>query len=243
MSVLVAVGFLLAGSYYRSVNRSYDPRVVPAKKLYSEYNGLAAINDIEGIFMLLDSIENIYNTYPHYQNSYEIGVLYNNRAAALLTLALNKDSMSISSRYFNSLSADTLFTMAQAAVEKSISIYEAWLARYENVDEEGLKSILDKDFVKGLEDYPEEIIAGFVNRRIDEIQDARIENMRRLSVSYTNLGVIYRSNEDYEMAARQYQKAIELWDRNLTAQNNLNILLGRPLEKQSLIDKMFPPEK
>ena len=35
----------------------------------------------------------------------------------------------------------------------------------------------------------------------------------------------------------------ELWDRNLTAKNNLNVLLGQPMEKRNVIQRMFPPDR
>jgi hypothetical protein len=47
----------------------------------------------------------------------------------------------------------------------------------------------------------------------------------------------------YDSAAFYYNNAIELWDRNLTAENNLNILLNRPQKKRNLIQTLFPPEK
>ena len=243
MGVLVAVGLMVSRSYYRSINDSYDPRVVPAKKLYSGYNTLAEGNDFEGVFLLLDSIETIYNRYPHYKNSYEVGVLYNNRAAVLLTLGMYKDSILVRSKYFNSLSADTLFYMAQSAVDKSVAIYELWLKKYEEKDEYEIEEILNKEFLVGLEDYSIEEIATFKKQRLTEIQDAQTENLRRLSVSYTNKGIIFRNNVQYELAVEQYKKAIDLWEQNMTAQNNLNVLLGRPLEKQTMLEKLFPPEK
>ena len=69
------------------------------------------------------------------------------------------------------------------------------------------------------------------------------ETPRRLSVSYTNLGIMYRFREDYENAALSYKKAMDLWEDNLSAENNLNILLGRPLKKRSLLRKIFPEPK
>jgi len=36
---------------------------------------------------------------------------------------------------------------------------------------------------------------------------------------------------------------MELWGENLTAENNLNILLGRPVRKRTFIQKMFPQPK
>ncbi|MBN1925889.1 MAG: hypothetical protein JW798_08640 [Prolixibacteraceae bacterium] len=243
MSVLVAIALLITKYYYKSLNDSVDPRVLTARELYSGYNQLAVSNDFEEIFILLDSIERIYNAVPHYKNSYEVGVLYNNRAAALLTMALYKDSISIQSKFFSSLPADTLWHMAQSAVSQSINIYEIWLEKYGDVNEISLRDSVEKDFFIGLDDYSEKERNRFFNNRMKEIRDARFETPRRLSVSYTNLGLVYRNNEEYEKAAEQYIKALDLWDRNLVAENNLNLLLNRPLKKRSLIQRIFPPKK
>ena len=87
------------------------------------------------------------------------------------------------------------------------------------------------------------ILVNFIKKRITEITEAQTETKRRLSVSYTNLGLVYRQQLKYEDAVLSYQKAIENWDRNLTAENNLNKLLGRPEKKRNLIQKLFPPER
>lgn len=243
MSVLVAIALMISRSYYRSVNNSFDPRVVPARELYAEYNNLAVINDFEGIFQLLDSIENYYNQYPHYDDSFETGVVYNNRAAAYLTMAIHKDSMVIRSKYFDAMSKDTLFHLAEDAVKSAITIYENWMTLYNGKGEDQLDEILNRNFFIGLESYTEEEKEVFKNRRIEEIQTAQLETPRRLSVSYSNLGLIYRNYGDYEVALENYKKAIDLWDQNMDAKNNVNVLLGRPKEKRNLIQKMFPPQK
>ncbi len=46
-----------------------------------------------------------------------------------------------------------------------------------------------------------------------------------------------------EGARRLYEKAIELWDRNYTAQDNLAILHNQPVKKRSMLSRLFPPEK
>ena len=69
------------------------------------------------------------------------------------------------------------------------------------------------------------------------------ETDRRLSVCYTNLGVIERTRGNYQEAIMNYEKALNLWDRNLEAENNLNRLLGRPIKKRNLLQKLFPPDR
>ena len=110
-------------------------------------------------------------------------------------------------------------------------------------DEQEVELMLEKGFLKGLEGYNEADIQKFQHKRNQEINEAQAETKRRLSVSYTNLGLVYRQQLKYEDAALSYQKAIENWDRNLTAENNLNKLMGRPEKKRNLIQKLFPPER
>ncbi|MCF8359957.1 MAG: hypothetical protein K9H26_14460 [Prolixibacteraceae bacterium] len=243
MGVLVAIALLVSKLYYGSLNKSVDPRVTTARELYSEYNALAETNDFEKIFFLLDSIERIYSNIPHYNESYEVGVLYNNRAAALLVMAMYNDSISINSKFFSAQPVDTLWQMAQRAITTSINIYETWFEKYGNVDETDLRHVVEADFYIGLDSYSEKEKSKYLKNRIREIIDAQYENRRRLSVSYTNLGIIHRNKEEYELAAKQYIKALDLWDRNLVAENNLNLLMGLPLKKRNLIQKIFPPKR
>jgi tetratricopeptide (TPR) repeat protein len=238
MCALVLLGILVSVIYYKSLNKSIDPRIVKARTLYEKYNVYALNNDFDSIFLLMDSIESIYTSVEHYHNSFETGVLYNNRAAAFLTMAIfsenSKKSMEV---------RDSLINLAELKTLYSIEIYNNWLAKFENKNKEEIESLILNDFYKGLDGYPDNKKVSYLKKRIKEIQEAQIETARRLSVSYTNLGIIYRHKQLYEEAAQSYKKAIELWDRNLTAENNLNLLLGRPLTKRSFIQKMFPPKR
>lgn len=234
MCALVLCGFLFSHFYYKSVNASVDPRIVPARKLYENYNLFTQENKLDSIFWLMDTIESIYAKTAHYKNSYEVGVLYNNRAAACLTLSLHEQNVNV---------RDSLLEVAEHAVKRSITIYEDWTRTYVGKNEQDLEIVLRREFLNGLQDYDEEIQQKFLEKRIREIIEAQAETKRRLSVSYTNLGVVYRQQLKYEDAALSYQKAIENWDRNLTAENNLNKLLGRPEKKRNLIQKLFPPER
>ena len=93
MCALVLCGFIISHFYYKSVNASVDPRIVPARKLYKNYNLFAQENKLDSIFWLMDTIESIYTKVEHYENSYEVGVLYNNRAAACLSLSMNEEDV------------------------------------------------------------------------------------------------------------------------------------------------------
>jgi tetratricopeptide (TPR) repeat protein len=234
MCALVLSGFIISHLYYTSVNASVDPRIVPARKLYENYNQFVQENKLDSIFWLMDTIESIYNRVDHYEHSFEVGVLYNNRAATYLSLLMHEEDLIVS---------DSLLEAADHAINKSITIYENWLKDYDGKSEQELEKDLGEGFLAGLEAYDEVDQQKFLHKRIKEIIEAQMETKRRLSVSYTNLGVVYRHQLQYEAAALSYQKAIENWDRNLTAENNLNKLLGRPEKKRNLIQKLFPPER
>ncbi|MFA5417276.1 MAG: tetratricopeptide repeat protein [Bacteroidales bacterium] len=235
ISALVLFTLLIAHFVYKNINESVDPRIVSARTLYEGYNGLAQRNAIDSIYLLMDEIEVIYNSFDHYRNSYEVGVLYNNRAATYLTVALFTDSTLMSKQM-----KDSLVNLSEIAARKSIQIYEDWLSKYQDKSPEEIDQIASADFYTGLEMYNGEQQSRFFKRRIKEIETAQSETLRRLSVSYTNLGMVYRHRFDYESAAKCYKKAIHLWDKNLTAENNLNILFNKPIRERNFIQKMFP---
>lgn len=239
---MIALSFIVitfSYFYYKNVNSSKDPRIKQARELYEKYNKYASLNDFENIFSLLDSVENIYKSENHYKESFEVGVLYNNRAAAFLTMAIYENTP----EEYSLLSKDSLLRTAQKSANKSISIYENWLEIYSDKSKSEINEIITIDFLTGLEQYSEKDKKRFLENRIKEIETAQYETKRRLSVAYTNLGIIYRHFEQYEKTIDCYTKAIELWDQNLTAENNLNILLGKPLKKRNLIQKLFPPKR
>ena len=234
MCAIVLGGIIISHFYYKSVNASVDPRIVPARELYENYNLFAKENKFDSIFWLMDTIESIYTRVKHYENSFEVGVLFNNRAATCLSLYINEEDVTL---------RDSLLAVANESINISISIYENWLMSYDGKNEEELEKDLERDFLTGLEDYDKVDQQKFLYKRIMEIIEAQVETKRRLSVSYTNLGLVYRYQLRYEEAALSYQKAIDNWDRNLTAENNLNKLLGRPEKKRNLIQKLFPPDR
>lgn len=240
--VMIALSFIViifSYFYYKNLNSAKDPRVKPARELYEKYNNYASSNDFDNVFALLDSVENIYKTVNHYIESFEIGVLYNNRAAAYLTMALYDNKPD---RYMQ-FSKDSLLYLALASVTKSISIYENWLITYSDKSQEQINEILQENYFIDLEKYPDKDKKNYLANRIKEIETAQYETERRLSVAYTNKGIIYRHVDQYEKCINCYKKAIDLWDQNLTAENNLNILLGKPLKKRNLIQKLFPPKR
>ncbi len=237
MVALVLISLAIAWVYYRGINRWVDPRIREARLLYEKYNGYAQSEQYDSVFWLMDTIEWIYASVPHYRESYETGVLYNNRAAAFLSIYLHPEMEMVVQ------DTASLLKKAESMARYSIALYDSWLHIYEGREEAEILRIAGEDFKDGLEAYGAEEQEAFLDRRVREIMEALKETPRRLSVSYTNLGTIKRHQLNYDSAAIFYTRALELWDQNLTAENNLNILLNRPLKKRNLIQKLFPPEK
>jgi len=243
MLTVVIAGILVTRSYYRNINRSVDPRIVHARELYAGYDTHAREGDYYSVFSLLDSVEAIYKATEHYRGAFEIGVIDNNRAAALLTIALYRDTIPEAADPFAGIPTDSLVSLASNHIQRAISTYEQWNLKYSDKAGEELRDMILPGFMNGLEAHDEEAVQSYLENRVKEMESAQIENDRRLSVCYSNLGLVYRYWGDYEAAANHYMQAVELWDRNLDAENNLNILLNKPLKKRNLIQKLFPPER
>jgi len=203
--------------------------------MYARYNTYAAGNDYEMVLSLLDSIEEVYASVSHYRNSYEMGVIHNNRASVFLTLALSDTArQEIRQSYF---------ALAERHLMQGIDYYNGWMALYGNQSEEEIRAIIEEDFSSDSILISHDYLSAIIQNRVREIQTARIETPRRLSVSYTNLGIIRRHENQLEEAFEYYVKALELWEDNHAAKNNMNILFGQPPEKQSFFRKLFPPDR
>jgi hypothetical protein len=238
MIALVCIGFSLSYFYYKNVNNNVDPRIREARLLYEKYNSYAQRNHFDSVFWLMDTIESLYSEVGHYKYSYEVGVLHNNRSASYLTLALFDTTL-----YKVPQRKDSLMQLAAFYAQNSISIYENWLKKFGGLTNGDIRKAISIEFLNGLEDWDIKKQEAFLDSRVKEMELAQEETKRRLSVSYTNVGIMQKHHLEYEAAALTYKKAMDLWNRNLTAENNLNVLLGRPIKKRNLIQKMFPPGK
>lgn len=243
MVAVVIIGILIARSYYGTANRSVDPRIVHARELYADYDNYAREGNYYRIFAMLDSIEMVYNATDHYRGSFELGVLNNNRAAALLTIAIYKDSIPVAYNPYAAIGMDSVVTLAEIHAMRAITTYEDWITEYEGMTTGQISVFIESGFMKGFENVDQDLKGMYLKSRAREIEQAVRENDRRLSVCYTNLGLVYRQKGAYKDAVRQYEKALELWDRNLDAENNLNKLLNKPVKKRNIIQKLFPPNR
>lgn len=236
MSTLFILAILIANFYFKYQNKSVDPRIVEANILYDKYNNFAQSAEFDSVFVLMDSIESIYQSLEHYSESYEVGVLYNNRAAAYITMAIGSDSTEIEEK-------DSVLRLGEVKALKSIDIYETWLDKWSNKNIDEIKDKISPYFSKDDTAFQNKNTSRFINKRAGQISEAQVETRRRLSVSYTNLGIIYRHSENYDEAVQMYLTALELWPDNLAAENNLNVLFDKPLKKRSIIRKLFPKER
>lgn len=243
MLAVVLVSLVGAHLYYSRLNSRVDPRIKPARALYEDYNKLAESGDFDAVLNLLDTVKNIYNNYSHYRNSFETGVIANNQAALYLTIAMHRDSLPEASKVLEDIPEDSLIMMAEKEVCHALYIYKQWKNKFADKDRQQWHKMIQDDFSNVLQDYPEERLNTFLDKRLDEFEETRTEIDRRLSVSHNNLGMIYRYRQNYDSALVQYNRAIELWGENMTARNNLNVLLNRPKEKRSMLRKLFPPPK
>lgn len=243
MITLVIGGIFIAKTYYRNINRSIDPRIMPARELYSQYDTYAQQGNYYNLFNLLDSIESIYRSIKHYDSSFELGVLYNNRAAAILIISMFADSIPNEYNPYVGFTVDSLVSIAELNIGKALRVYNTWLRGYAGKSSDEIQKIIEYQFLVGFEAIPKKVTSEYLKARVKDIEEAIAENDMRLSVCYTNMGMVFRLRGEYEEAVQQYEKALTLWDRNLDAENNINRLLGRPIKKRNFIQKLFPPKK
>lgn len=235
MVVLAVIGIAIAWVYYGKINKAVDPRVRQAQVMYGRYNVYASENNTDMVLAVLDSIKDVYASVDHYTESWEMGVVENNRASVFLTKALDGDVREDINQHY--------FSVAEHHLNLSLAIYNRWASLYGDLSEEEIKNLVETDFLS------DPILAGnknvhaIIRKRVQDFMTAQLEMPRRMSVCYTNLGIIRRHDNLLDEAIDCYVKALELWDHNHVAKNNLNILFGKPIEKQSILRKLFPPDR
>ncbi|MBN2862824.1 MAG: hypothetical protein JXN62_06665 [Bacteroidales bacterium] len=230
------IAVLFAFFYYRSINRSEDPRIRAARELLSEYENISGRVHTSGAFALLDSALTIFNSLPDYRSSFEKGVIYNNKCSSLLLTAIYDSTISEAEK-------NILLGLSMEFCDSSILLYKRWLREWETLSPEEIAYRLtpfmkeeDPDF-KGLN------FTSVFSRRVKNITIAQVETPRRLSVSYTNKATIFRHIMEPDSSITYYRMALDLWKDNRTAKSNMSVLMGGKPLKPKLIESLFPPDK
>ena len=233
--IVVGISLLTAYIYYNSKNRAEDPRIVRTKFMFRDFNELMNENKFSSALPLLDSIEYILKSVPGYKDSYEMGIVYNDRGSAYLSIALygNKDSTEKSE----------LLESAEMSLVSGIAVYNTWMERNSSLSKQELQNRAKYFFLQNDPSFKGRNYRKILRKRTADLVLAQKENPRRLSVCYTNLGIVQRHQYKQREAAESYIKAIKLWKDNYTARNNFNVLMGKPPRDRSIIDKLFPPDK
>jgi len=227
---------LFAFFYYRGLNRAEDPRIRKAKEYLAKYESVSDSYKTLNAFPLLDSANAIFLSYPDYKASFEPGIIYNNKCSALLLLALYDSTIS-------DFEKTTLLSLSLKYCDSSIIHYQRWIENWGSLTSDSIAELI-KPYMT--EDDPEFGGLNFKKvfaKRVKDISLAQIETPRRLSVSLTNKGTIYRHMLQPDSSLDCYRQALSLWDDNRTAKSNLNVLIGKSPLKPTLIESLFPPDK
>lgn len=232
---ICAISFTVAYLYYGGINKSEDPRIVETKLLFVQYENFIKDKNYTEAVSVLDSIEKVFLTVPGYSESYESGIVYNNRASVYISRALYETNDSLEKQY--------LLDSAAIQAGKCIVFYEKWIERYGALTEDKIIALVRPYFGENNKAFKGKNFKRILNKRVGDIILAQKETPRRLSVVYTNLGIIQRHQYKQKEAAESYLKAIALWKDNPTALSNLNVLYGKPPKDRSVLKKLFPPDK
>lgn len=235
MSGIALLSFSIAWFYYQGVNKAADPRVVDTRYMLSRYDALMSEKKYPETLPLLDSIDAIFRSVSGYGASFERGIVFNNRGSAFLSMALYQET--------DSVLKSQMLVRAKENFDSSILIYQNWLDKFGSLSRNGLSEEAVKYFKPGDSAFHGLSYNRILEKRVDELQLAQKENVRRLSVAYTNLGIAQRHQLQQDSAMKSYIRAIELWKDNYTARNNFNVLMGLDPEDRSVIEKLFPPDK
>lgn len=235
VAVVCLAGFLTAYIYYSSKNKAEDPRVVENKFRFLRYDKFMQENKPAFALMVLDTIEFTFAMAPGYSDSYEIGIVYNNRSSVYITRALYQTSDSVQKQIL--LDSALHYSLA------CIDWYNAWNDKYGNLNKETLMERTMPFFKPSDPVFEGRNAEKIVKKRVEDILLAQKELARRFSVAYTNLGIVQRHKLRLSEAVESYTKALKLWKDNPSALSNLNVLMGKPPKDRSVIDKLFPPDK
>jgi len=240
--VLTITASIFIGSYfyYGSINKAEDPRILPAKELFHTYDKELESDDHVESLVILDQVLDIYRSTPGYENSYEIGVLLNDKASVYL---VEVETQVLTESDIEKPEMQKSLDIAADYITQALAVYRNWMEEMGSLSEEQIRTRLAPYYKDDDPAFGEIDAERVLEKRVDMILDAQIETPRRISVSLTNLGMVNRYLDNLEEAKKNYQQAIEIWDRNYTAQDNLAVLMNQPVKKRSMISRLFPPEK
>lgn len=235
LSVSLAA-FTFAFFYYRGINRSEDPRILKARELLIAYDRISGNFNIAEAFPLLDSAYMIFNSLPDYEFSFETGVIYNNKCSTLLLKAMYDTTIADSE-------INTLLGLSLKYCDSSILSYKMWLEEWGPLSADEIAGKLSIFMKKEDPAFKGRNFEKIFNRRIKNMVMAQTETPRRLSVSFTNKGTIYRHMMKPDSSLLFYREALSLWKDNRTAKSNLSVLTGGDPVKPTIIESLFPPDK
>jgi tetratricopeptide (TPR) repeat protein len=221
--------------YYSRKNRAEDPRIVQTKYMFRQFDDLIKVNKFSSALPLLDKIESILVSVPGYGESYEPGIVYNNRGSVYLSTALYSTK--------DSTEKIRLLELAKRNIDSSIRIYNVWLEKIGTLSRDQLNEYVKPFFPQNDLAFKGRNYRNILRKRVSDLLLAQKELPRRLSVCYTNLGIVLRHQYRQSEAVENYIKAIKLWKDNYTARNNFNVLMGRQPQDRSIIDQLFPPDR
>ena len=94
ITIIIFIGSLV---YYGNINSAEDPRTLPAKTLLLQYEKKLDEEQTSKAHEVLNGMLNIYLALPAYENSYEVGVVYNNIASVYLVHSIPVPAVCFSS--------------------------------------------------------------------------------------------------------------------------------------------------
>lgn len=230
------LAILFAVFYYRDLNNLEDPRTKKARELLALFEkGSGKINDFSS-FSLLDSANSVFRSYSDYESSFETGVIYNNKCSSLLLAAIYDSTISTDEK-------NKLLDLSLSYCDSSINIYNNWISEWEDLSGDDIAEKI-RPLINENDNHFEGLnFKRIFDKRVKDLITAQVETPRRLSVSLSNKGSIYRHKLLVDSALLFYQQALTLWKDNRTAKSNLSVLMGGDPVKPTIIESLFPPDK
>lgn len=230
------IAVLTALFYYGGINRSEDPRIETARNILVRYDALPYGYDLTGKLKLLDSAGSVFRSYPDYENSFETGLILNNKSSAFLVSALYDTSVTSSEK-------DILLGFAMTYADSSIAVYRRWLGEWGHLGKKDVERRIRMEMLPSDRAFEGRNYGKLIARRVENQMTAQMETPRRLSVSLSNKGIIYRHIQKYDSAAGCFTEALTLWKNNRVAKSNFNVLMGGDPVKPGIIESLFPPDR